>query len=82
MFNPLGKRLIVSEQKPENKTESGILIPENVASDINYRFGKVIASNIDQIPSGIQVIFGKYSGINLENNLVILKEDEVLATKI
>ncbi len=81
-LKPLMDRLIVEPEELEQKTESGIIIPDTAKEKPQQ--GKVIAvgDDVESIKEGDRVVFEKYAGneIKLEDKkYVILKEDEVLA---
>jgi len=91
MLKPLHNRVLVERLNPEEKTASGIIIPDTAKEKPLQ--GKVIAvgpGNKDksgkpvplEIKAGDTVLFTKYGGT--ETNLqgkeyLILKEDDVLA---
>ena len=89
-IRPLQDRVIVQRVESEDKTASGLYIPD--AAKEKPQQGKVIAvgkgkvredgslSPLD-LKSGDRVLFGKYAGteIKIENNdFLILREDDIL----
>ena len=89
---PLGDRLIVEPAKQEEKTASGIILPETAKE--KPQEGTVIAvgpgrrdEDGDRVPmdvsEGDQVLYAKYAGteVKLEGDkkVLILKESDVLA---
>jgi len=90
-LKPLGDRLIVKVIEEEEKTASGIVLPDT-AKEKPQR-GKVLAvgegsrdDDGDRIPldvaEGDEVIFSKYGGteVKVENEeVLILRESDVLA---
>jgi chaperonin GroES len=90
-IQPLYDRVLVQRVEGEEKTASGIIIPETAKEKplegIVRAVGKgKVADNGETLPMQVQegdrILFGKYSGtdvtINNEEHL-ILREDEVLA---
>lgn len=90
-IQPLYDRVLVQRLEGENKTKTGIIIPDSAKEKplegIVRAVGKgKIADNGETLPMQVQegdkVLFGKYSGtdvtINGEEHL-ILREDEILA---
>jgi chaperonin GroES len=90
-FNPLNDRILVKRNDSEQKTQSGIIIPDNAQEKPMQ--GLVIATgpgkSLDdgtlralQVQEGNIVLFRKYAGtdvtINSEEHL-IMREDEILA---
>ena len=89
-LKPLQDRVIVKQQEAEEKTASGILLPD--ASKEKPTKGKVIAAGPGKFSEkgkrmelsvrvGDVVWYGKYSGNDVEVNgekFVILRESEIL----
>lgn len=88
---PLYDRVLIQRVEGEEKTKSGIIIPESAKEKplegIVRAVGKgKIADNGQTLPmqvkEGDKILFGKYSGtdvmINGEEHM-ILREDEILA---
>jgi len=85
-IKPLGDRVLVKPQVSEEKTPSGILLPET-ADKQKKEQGEVVAigsgEDIEKLglKIGDKVIFGKYAGEDIEIEKVeykFLKDDEVL----
>jgi len=88
-LRPLQDRILVQRvEAGEEKTSGGILIPD--AAKEKATTGKVLAvgpGRMNQegkvmpmhVKKGDTVFFGKYSGTEAGENLLILREDEVLA---
>ncbi len=89
-IRPLQDRIIVERLAPEEKTSGGIILPDN-AQERPQR-GRVLAVgkgkvredgtvNPLEVKVGDQVLFGKYSGteVNEEGTaLLIMREEDVL----
>ena len=86
-FKPLHDRVLVERIKGEEKTSGGIIIPS--AAQEKGQTGKVLAigtGRVDhngavhplQVKVGDTVYFGKYSGTEIDDAQVILREDEIL----
>ncbi len=82
-FQPLANRVLVERKEEENKTASGIIIPDNAKEKPLQ--GTVLAVGPDAKEEGINegdvVVFGKYSGteITLEGKeYLILNSDDIL----
>lgn len=85
-MRPLGDRVLIKRRRQEEKTASGIIIPD-VAQE-KGQTGEVIAVGAGKITSegkilpmqvkvGDVVFFGKYAGTET-GEYAILKEDEIL----
>jgi chaperonin GroES len=83
-IQPLGENVLVKLIKAEERTKSGIFLPETASAD-RPQEGKVVAigeSDKIKVKKGQTVIFAKYSGteIKLEKEeLLILKAEDILA---
>jgi chaperonin GroES len=90
-IQPLYDRVLVQRVEGEEKTASGIIIPEKAKEKslegiVRAVGAGKVADNGETLPMQVQegdrVLFGKYSGsdvtINNEEHL-ILREDEILA---
>lgn len=85
-IRPLFDRLYIERVKTEEKTASGLYIPEGAQE--KGQTGKVLATgtkvadngkNTDfQVKVGDVVFFGKYVGTDIDDTHLILKEEDVL----
>ncbi len=84
-IKPLGDRILVKRLKEEQKTKSGIIIPDTAKE--KPRLGEVIAvgdgkllDNGQVVPLkvkvGDKVLFGKYAGTEIDNSLIEGAGDE------
>ena len=90
-LKPLADRIIVRRLDPEEKTKSGLVLPESARE--KPQEAKVIAvgpgGRLDEggvrkleIKAGDRILYGKYSGTEVELNneeYLILREEDVLA---
>jgi len=88
---PLGDRIVVRRQAAEEKTAGGIVLPDTAKNKpqrgtvVAVGPGKLLDSGERGAPSvktGDQVIYGKYSGTEIELNgkeVKILRESDILA---
>jgi chaperonin GroES len=86
-FKPLADRVLVQPATAEEKTASGIIIPDTAKE--KPQKGKIIAigngtkENKITVKVGDQVLYGKYSGTELNINGVdylIMKESDIFGT--
>lgn len=86
-FRPNGDRILVKRTENEEKTASGIIIPDNakekaqIGSVIAVGAGKLDANGVTIVPSvkvGDTIYFGKYSGTEMDDDHLIIREDEIL----
>ena len=90
-LKPLGDRVVVRTLDPQEKTKSGIVLPDTAKE--KPQEGKVIAVGTGrllddgtvkalEIKNGDRVLYGKYAGteVSLEgDDYLILREEDVLA---
>lgn len=79
-LKPLNDRVLVKRLEEENKTASGIIIPDN--SKEKPAQGEVVAvgNKAEDVKAGDKVIFGKYSGQEVKvegQEFIIMKEEEI-----
>lgn len=85
-IKPLGDRVLVEPQQAEEKTASGIIIPDSAKE--KPQKGTVIAvgpgtkdENME-VKVGDTVLYGKYAGTELgidNNDYLIMKQSDILA---
>ena len=89
-LKPLGDRVIVKQSQAEEKTKSGILLPDSAKEKPTK--GKVIAVGPGKVgdngkrqelgvKTGETIYYGKYSGTDVEvegEKFVILRESDIL----
>ncbi len=91
-LNPLSDRIVVKTKEAEEKTASGIILPDTAKE--KPQIGEVVAAGPGKIndsgnlvkmslKKGDKVLYGKYSGteVNVEGeDLLIMRESDILAT--
>ncbi|MFA5961693.1 MAG: co-chaperone GroES [Parcubacteria group bacterium] len=83
-IKPLGENVLVKLLKADQKTESGIFLPE-IANTERPQEGRVLAiGTVEAMPvkKGQRVIFAKYSGTEIKvggDACLILKAEDILA---
>ncbi|MBI3020980.1 MAG: co-chaperone GroES [Candidatus Omnitrophica bacterium] len=90
-MKPLGDRIVVRTLDPQEKTKSGIIVPDTAKE--KPQEGKVLAVGTGrllddgtvkslEVRNGDRVLYGKYAGteVSLEGeDYLILREEDVLA---
>jgi chaperonin GroES len=93
-LHPMGDRLVVKPTQSEEKTKSGIYIPDTAKE--KSQEGKVVAvgpgkmtDEGKRIPMDVEVgdiiIYAKYGGSEIkldEEELIIMRESDILAKKL
>ncbi|HHJ09688.1 MAG: co-chaperone GroES [Bacteroidetes bacterium] len=84
-IKPLGDRVVIEPAQAEEKTASGIIIPDT-AKEKPQKGTVVAVSESEENPLtvkiGDKVLYGKYAGTELTidgNDYLIMKEEEILA---
>lgn len=85
-IRPLGDRVVVEPARAEERTASGIIIPDTAKEKPNQ--GTVVAvsegdkDNQLTVKTGDNILYGKYAGTEIEiegNNYLIMSESDILA---
>lgn len=83
-FKPLGERVLVERTEVENKTASGIIIPDNAKEKPQTAKVVAIGNKIEDLKVGDTIVFEQYRGseikldgrdyliLNLENIMGIM----------
>ena len=91
-INPLGDRVVVQPEEAEEKTASGIILPDTAKE--KPQMGKIVAIGSGKISDngslinmtvkrGDKILYGKYSGTEITLNgddVLIMRESDILAT--
>ena len=85
-IKPLGTRVLVEVEEAENKTASGIIIPDSARE--KPQKGKVVAAGNGskdepmEVKVGDSVLYGKYSGTDIsheDKDYLMLNQSDILA---
>ena len=90
MIKPLGDRVVIELVKQEEKTASGIVLPDSAQEKpqegLVIAVGSGIIDDGDRIPlevkEGDKVIYSKYAGTEVKyegKEYLIIREDDILA---
>ncbi len=80
-FKPLMDRVLVEPQDLEQKTESGIIIPDTAKEKPQQGVVIEVGEDVEKVQKGDVVVYEKYAGNEIkidDKKYVILKEDEIL----
>lgn len=90
-LKPLGDRIVVKQLEAEEKTKSGLIVPDSAkekpqeAKVVAIGPGKLLEDGTVkklEVKSGDRVLYGKYSGSEVTidgTDYLILREEDVLA---
>lgn len=90
-IKPLSDRVVVKAQDAEEKTASGIILPDTAQE--KPQIGEIVAIGAGKVndggtlvkmtvKKGDKVLYGKYSGTEISHNgddLLIMRESDILA---
>lgn len=83
-FVPLGQRVLVERVEEEQKTSSGIIIPDNAKEKPLGGEIKAISKEVEEegnIKAGDKVLFAKYSGTEIKldgKEYLVMNTDDIL----
>ena len=91
-IDPLSDRVVVMPEDAEEKTASGIILPDTAQE--KPHMGKIVAAGPGKVSdngsvvkmslqTGDKVLYGKYSGTEITldgNEVLIMRESDILAT--
>ncbi len=80
-FKPLMDRVLAELMDVEEKTESGIIIPDTAKEKPQQATVIEVGDDVELVKKGDVVVFEKYAGNEIkidDKKYVILKEDEIL----
>lgn len=64
-FQPLGERVLVKRTEVENKTASGIYIPDNAKEKPSTADVVAVGTEVKDVALNDTIVFGKYAGTEL-----------------
>ena len=77
-LNPINKRVLAKRVPAEKKTEAGLYVPTQAQEKAQLADVVAVANDCITLRQGMQVYFGKYAGVQVDEEYLILKEEEVL----
>lgn len=80
-FQPLGERVLVKRVQEEQKTASGIIIPDNAKEKPQEAIVEAVGPDAGEVSKGDKVVFGKYSGTEIKvdgQDYLILEIGDIL----
>jgi len=80
-FRPLADRVYAKVVSGEEKTESGLFIPDTAKEKPQKAVVKAIGKEVEDIKTGDTILFAKYSGNEIkidDDDFIILKIDDIL----
>lgn len=82
-LTPLGDRVVAIKDEPQQKTASGLYLPENAKEKTTVATVKAVGPDVKTLKNGDRVVYKEYSTTELKvdgTEYLIVKEEDVLAT--
>ena len=76
---PTANRILVKPVPDEQVTKGGILLPDTAEKTLKYAEVLQIGPKVVDMGIGSIVVFSKYVAVPVEDGLLILKDEDVLA---
>ncbi len=81
-IKPLGERVLVKVEKAEEKTASGLFIPQTSQEKTQFAFVEEVGPEVKTVKKGDKILHDKYAGTALKldsEDYLILELKDVLA---
>lgn len=78
---PLGKRVLISAEEMQEKTQGGIIIPDAAKQKVPRGYVIAVGPNVETVKVKDLVLYTQYSGNEIELDgvkYIIMSEDEIL----
>lgn len=82
MIKPLGERVLVKAEKAEEKTASGLFIPQTSQEKTQFAIVEAVGKEVKNVSVGDKILHDKYVGTSLKldnEDYLILEEKDILA---
>ena len=80
-FRPLNKNILVKRVEEEEKTSSGIIIPDSAKEKPSVAEVIAVSDTIKEVKTGDRVVFSKYGGTEISldgTDYLVLEVDNIL----
>ena len=81
-MKPLGDRVVLKQQEAEEKTKSGIILPDSAKEKPQAAVVVSVGPDVDQVKEGDKVIYTEYAGTEVkyqEEEYTIVDQKDVIA---
>jgi len=81
-IEPIGEMVLLAMENAPEKTDSGLLLPEEAREKMNVGIVEAVGSEADSISVGDRVIFRQYSGTKMEwkgQDYLLIQEEDIQA---
>ena len=80
-IQPLGERIVAKITEPENKTASGLYLPDSAKEKPKTADVIAVGKDVNEVKIGDRVVYKNYSATEIKvdsENLIILNEEDIL----
>lgn len=81
-MKPLGDRVVLKPQEAEEKTKSGIILPDSAKEKPQAAVVVSVGPDVDQVKEGDKVIYTEYAGTEVkyqEEEYTIVDQKDIIA---
>ena len=81
-MKPLGDREVLKQQEAEEKTKSGIILPDSAKEKPQAAVVVSVGPDVDQVKEGDKVIYTEYAGTEVkyqEEEYTIVDQKDIIA---
>ena len=81
-MKPLGDRVVLKQQEAEEKTKSGIILPDSAKEKPQAAVVVPVGPDVDQVKEGDKVIYTEYAGTEVkyqEEEYTIVDQKDIIA---
>ena len=81
-MQPLGDRVVLKQQEAEEKTKSGIILPDSAKEKPQAAVVVSVGPDVDQVKEGDKVIYTEYAGTEVkyqEEEYTIVDQKDIIA---
>ena len=80
-MKPLGDRVVLKQQEAEEKTKSGIILPDSAKEKPQAAVVVSVGPDVDQVKEGDKVIYTEYAGTEVkyqEEEYTIVDQKDII----
>ena len=81
-MKPLGDRVVLKQQEAEEKTKSGIILPDSAKEKPQAAVVVSVGPDVDQVKEGDKVLYTEYAGTEVkyqEEEYTIVDQKDIIA---
>jgi len=75
MIKPYRDMILIKPDEPNDKTDSGILIPKQAQENTHIGTVLNVAANVNLVKKGERVFYSKWAGIDVDDGKIIKETD-------